>query len=370
MNRKISLFSGIYAPETGGPAKFAKSFSDFARTQNLHVGIFAYSSLPKSCSLNSFVDLFLVSNRISLFSRFVKMVFHVLNAARGNSPILVNGCFWEVAIARHLRKFQYVAKVPGDIVWERMRNNGKTSSNIDSFQNETMGLRTRTLRYFFSYSLRKAEWVIVPSQHLGKLCESWGVQQSKIVEIYNSVLFPLDPDFAITKKKFDFVTVCRLVPWKGVDEVIREVSDLAATLLVIGDGPERDSLQALATSIGADVSFIGEIPSEEVSRYLSLCSTFILNSNFEATSYALLEAQANGLLTISNEGTGSEEVISHNVTGLLCGVNSGISLNQAMKEALLGCENIEKMRTAARLSVEKNFNLEVNYRKILELCIK
>jgi glycosyltransferase involved in cell wall biosynthesis len=369
MNPKISLFSGIYAPETGGPAKFAQTFSGFASRQNFSISLFAYSSLPMFTKLNTHVELFLISNQISILKRFLLMIRFILNAAKLKDSILVNGSFWEIAIARHLSEFRYVAKVPGDIVWERLRNKGKTTVDIDNFQNESLGISSRILRYFFSFALRKAEWVIVPSSHLGKLCESWGVQKSRIVQISNSVLVPPQLKDSQNQKKFDFVTVCRLVPWKGVDEIIESVSELNANLLVIGDGPERDALEKQARTLHARVTFVGEIPPEDVSNYLIECSTFVLNSNFEATSYALIEAQAAGLLTIANEGTGSEEVITHSVTGLLCGIKSGLELSQAMKQALENVESNHKMRSAARMSVEKNFNLEINYRKILNLCI-
>jgi len=369
MNPKISLFSGIYAPETGGPAKFAQTFSEFASTQNCSIQVFAYSSKPKFEKLDSHIELFLISNQISILKRFIQMVRFVLDTAKLNNSILVNGSFWEVSIARHLRKFRYIAKVPGDVVWERLRNQGRTSADIDDFQNGPTSVSSKFLRYFFSYTLRKAEWVIVPSSHLGKLCESWGVQKSRIVLINNSVFVSQPQKVSQKPKKFDFVTVCRLVPWKGVDEIIKTASELNAKLLVIGDGPERDALEKLAHSLNARVTFVGEIPPQEVPNYLIQCSTFVLNSNFEATSYALIEAQATGLLTIANEGTGSEEVITHNETGLLCGIKSGLKLNQAMKLALENVENNQKMRLAARISVEKNFNLEVNYRKILEFCI-
>jgi glycosyltransferase involved in cell wall biosynthesis len=368
MNPKISLFSGIYAPETGGPAKFAQTFSEFVSQQNLSIRIFAYSRVPVFTELNSHVELFSISNQISILKRFFLMIRFILHAAGLKESILINGCFWEVAIARHLKKFNYIAKVPGDIVWERLRNQGKTSSDVNKFQNEPLGVSSRILRYFFSYSLRKAEWVVVPSTHLGELCESWGVQKSRIVLINNSVSVSQQRKVLQNQEKFDFVTVCRLVTWKGVDEIISSASELNANLLVIGDGPERDVLEKKAKSLNARVTFVGEIPPEEVPSYLINCSTFVLNSNFEATSYALIEAQATGLLTIANEGTGSEEVITHGVTGLLCGIKSGLKLNQAMKLALESVESNQKMRLAARISVEKNFNLEINYRKILDLC--
>jgi glycosyltransferase involved in cell wall biosynthesis len=368
MNRKISLFSGIYPPETGGPAKFAQTFSNYVTVQNRTIRVIAYSSKPLSAKLSSVNEVQLIPNNFSIPRKFLMMVGQILLSARSNHAILVNGSFWEVAIARHLRRFRYVAKVPGDVVWERVRNQGKTEKDIDSFQNASQSLRTRTLRYLFSYTLRKAEWVIVPSQHLSTLCESWGVTKEKIIRVNNSVAILPEYKQRVAAARYDFITVCRLVPWKGVDEIIQAASKLDASLLVVGEGPERNSLEILAKSLKAKVTFLGEIPQDQVSIYLKKSSVFVLNSSFEATSYALIEAQANGLLTISNEGTGSEEVITHNVTGLLCGTKSGVSLQQAMQSSLVDNTQNWSMKLNARKSVENNFNIQVNYRKILELC--
>lgn len=370
MNQKISLFSGIYSPETGGPAKFAQTFSEFAASKKHTIQVFAYSSLPLKINLNSFIELHLISNQISILKRFLYMIRNVITAAKSDNLILVNGCFWEVAIVRHFLNFKYVAKVPGDIVWERLRNRGKTAHTIETFQKESFGINAKIMRYLFSYSLRKAEWVIVPSQHLGILCQSWGINKSRIVLINNSVAIPEEQKDLAKQHEYDFVTVCRLVSWKGVNEIIECVSGLNASLLVVGDGPERATLEELSISTKANVTFVGEVPPQNVSQYLSRCSVFILNSNFEATSYALLEAQAQGLITIGNENTGSEEVITHQKTGLLCGVKSGINLEKAMKMALVNNEQNRKMRLASRLAIEQNFNSEINYKKILDLCLK
>jgi glycosyltransferase involved in cell wall biosynthesis len=158
------------------------------------------------------------------------------------------------------------------------------------------------------------------------------------------------------------------VTWKGVDQIIESVAKLNATLLVVGDGPERLKLERLAQVLEAKVSFVGQVPEGEVSNLINRSSVFVLNSNFEATSYALLEAQASELIVIANEGTGSEEVIKHGESGYLCGPNSGIDLLEAMGMArVLNSENAI-IRKNARESVIKEFNLDVNYERILRLC--
>jgi glycosyltransferase involved in cell wall biosynthesis len=81
----------------------------------------------------------------------------------------------------------------------------------------------------------------------------------------------------------------------------------------------------------------------------------------------LLEARAVGVFTISNLGTGSEEVISHMVDGLLCGNNNQMTLEQAIKIANSERSFRESAVKKAREETEKNYDLELTYKKILEI---
>jgi glycosyltransferase involved in cell wall biosynthesis len=370
MASNISLFSGIYFPDTGGPAKFAETFRDFGFSNGVDVKIFAYSGSADRDLTGRESHLHFVNSNQPVFRRYTQMIGLIFKEARSGSCLLFNGCFWEVALARHLIKFDYVAKVPGDIVWERARNTGFTDKPIDSFQCAPLSFKYRIMRYFFSYSLRKARLVIAPSNHLVELCKIWGVGEEKIVSIKNSVSVPKDLQLRLNDFDFDFVTVCRLVPWKNVDEIIIASTKLHASLLIIGDGPEYESLCRLSMRLGSNVTFLGEVPQSHVLPHLMKCSTFVLNSNFEATSYALLEAQAAGLIVIANEGTGSEEVISHGVTGFLCGTKSGMQLVDAMQLSLQDIGQTRNLRKSGRDSVMKNFSLESNYKQILELSLQ
>lgn len=368
MKRRIAIFSGIFPPETGGPAKFAETFSAYLKEQNYPVIVYAYSNRESHKWVNHERDVILIANNLPLTLRYIRMIFHILKEAWNGSLMIVNGCFWEIAIARHIKKFQYVTKVPGDIVWERARNNGKTLSSIDEYNQENQS-HYKILRYLFLFSLRKSQLTIVPSLHLAKLCKLWGILDSKVVFIGNSVSTKkFFPDLSVSKV-FDFISVCRLVPWKGVDAIIDAAAELNTRLLVVGDGPERAKLELQSRKLSANVQFMGDVSQDVLPRLLRESNAFVLNSTFEATSYALLEAQSTGLLVIANEKTGSEEVIMHNFNGFLCGPKSGMNLKEAMKKCLEVTDESINIKIEARKNVMENFSLEINYEKILRLSL-
>jgi glycosyltransferase involved in cell wall biosynthesis len=87
-----------------------------------------------------------------------------------------------------------------------------------------------------------------------------------------------------------YLSVCRLVPYKRVDLVVQAFSQLRLPLLVVGDGPERERLQALA---GPDTSFLGRCPASEVEQLLAHCRAYVY-AGLEDFGIAPVEAMAAG----------------------------------------------------------------------------
>jgi glycosyltransferase involved in cell wall biosynthesis len=81
----------------------------------------------------------------------------------------------------------------------------------------------------------------------------------------------------------------------------------------------------------------------------------------------LLEARSCGLPTIARSGTGSDEIISSGIDGILCNPESDISLDAALQDLLENSKKVESFANLARQSTLKNFNIESNYQKILDI---
>ena len=128
-------------------------------------------------------------------------------------------------------------------------------------------------------------------------------------------------------------------------------------LILIGDGPLRQALeaQALALGIGSAVRFAGA--RADVERILPALDLFVLASGTEGMSNAILEAQACGLPVVAGTVGGNAEVVCPQVTGLL--VTSGTIGEYA--EALLVMvgdpERRRRMGIAARDHAQKHFSV-------------
>lgn len=113
-------------------------------------------------------------------------------------------------------------------------------------------------------------------------------------------------------------TVGRLVPVKNLALLLRAVAgvDLRAHVVLVGDGPERASLQALAEGLGiaSRVRFLGH--SDEVRSELAAFDVFALPSRNEGMSNTLLEAMAASLAVVVSDVGGNLEIVRDGIDGL------------------------------------------------------
>lgn len=98
-----------------------------------------------------------------------------------------------------------------------------------------------------------------------------------------------------------FVAVGRLVPTKRVDRIVEHVAQAAphATLVVVGDGPERGALQSLATRSKVRTHFVGERPRSEALAWIRAADGLYFASECEGASCVLSEARALGTPVLS-----------------------------------------------------------------------
>jgi glycosyltransferase involved in cell wall biosynthesis len=124
--------------------------------------------------------------------------------------------------------------------------------------------------------------------------------------------------------RFTALSLGRLVPVKGVDDAIRAASMLAdTTLLVAGDGPERDALARLAARRGADVRLLGLVTGDARDALFAAADAFVLASRVlgsgrtEGTPTALVEAMSAGLPVVATNVGGVGALVTHARNGLL-----------------------------------------------------
>lgn len=126
-------------------------------------------------------------------------------------------------------------------------------------------------------------------------------------------------------KKYLFCTVTRLAEEKNTEFLFQSLLPLKERfgdvfkLLVIGRGPERDSLEAWVNENGLaeNVEFLGGVPNATLSAYYAAADLFLFSSKTETQGIVLLEAMSGRTPIVALEASGVCDVVRSGVNGLL-----------------------------------------------------
>jgi glycosyltransferase involved in cell wall biosynthesis len=155
--------------------------------------------------------------------------------------------------------------------------------------------------------------------------------------------------------------VGRLEAEKGVDLLIRawqRVDVPGANLVIVGNGPDRESLLRLAmeASTGCSIRFAGA--STDVRRYLHAADLFVLPSRSEGISNALLEAMASGLPVVTTDVGGNRQVIQLPHIGILVPPQDSEALAEAICRVLLQPEVRRTLGVVGRAHVAASYSAD------------
>ncbi len=159
------------------------------------------------------------------------------------------------------------------------------------------------------------------------------------------------------------VSVGRLVYYKGFEYLIRAMTRVSGKLLIVGEGPLRAKLGALASELGvADkVVFLGKIDHDYLVACYHAAQVFVLGSivRSEAFGIAQIEAMAAGLPVVNtNLDSGVPFVSLHRETGLTVPPADPEALAAAINELLDNPELRASLGRAARLRARQEFTVE------------
>lgn len=172
------------------------------------------------------------------------------------------------------------------------------------------------------------------------------------------------------KRKKKIVTMGRLVSQKNHSMLIRafariyrEFSDYS--LWIYGEGELRNELERLIENLKLKgcVYLPGNV--EDVHERIKDAEIFVLPSNYEGLSNALLEAMMMGLPCISTDCAGSDEVITQKENGLLIAVGDENQMYYAIKYMITHPKERNEMGEKAKKSVEK-FRTDIIIEKWVE----
>jgi len=102
---------------------------------------------------------------------------------------------------------------------------------------------------------------------------------------------------------------------KNLPELLHAADGVDATVVVGGDGPAREGLEALAADLGLDARFLGFLPREDLPGFYSALDAFVFPSPVETQGLVALEANACGTPVVAVDAGALSATIEDGVTG-------------------------------------------------------
>lgn len=134
-------------------------------------------------------------------------------------------------------------------------------------------------------------------------------------------------------------------------------------LLIVGDGPERDSLQTLASEAYPSAEFIGAKHGAELKPYFEQADLFVLPGT---GGLAVQEAMSYGLPVIVAKGDGTQDDLVREMNGWQIEPENYSALVSAMKNALSDTARLREMGKESFRIVSE----EINIQKMAEIFIR
>lgn len=160
-----------------------------------------------------------------------------------------------------------------------------------------------------------------------------------------------------------WIHVANIRPVKDQETLVRafararEIAARPQTLAIVGDGPARPALEALAGSLGLGgaVRFLGF--RDDVPRWLAAADGFVLSSRSEAMPMSLLEGMAAGLYPVATDVGGVREVIRQG-EGCLVRPGDPEALGRAMAAAADDAPRSREGAAAGAARVRHEYSVE------------
>lgn len=219
----------------------------------------------------------------------------------------------------------------------------------------------RVVRRTFAH----AQLVLANSAGTERRCRALGAQATTVVHLGTDV--PAEPTpHADANRPPTLVTVGHLVARKRHADVIEALAVLAPRhdglrYVVVGDGPERAALEALAARRGVRdrVEFTGQLPPAEARSRAAAADLFVLPSVDEAFGVAYVEAMAAGVPAIGCEGEDGPGEIAAAGPGLVQVPPRNPTALATELDRLLDDEALPALGRQARSTVEHAFTWEI-----------
>lgn len=374
----IANFTNTYLPVISGVVRSVRSFRDELTRQGHNVFIFAqehadfvdkdpfifrYPSLnlptgvdiPAAIPLSPFMDRLLPAIKLDVIHTHHPFLLGQTAATKAHELNL------PLVFTFHTQYREYTHYVP---------------FSADTVQNFLKNAVDRWLEDF----MRRCQHIIIPSESMREIL----VNQYGLKDRFTVIPTGIDLEAYQTasgdgirkkrhwEKDLVMISVGRLAPEKNWPLLLQATALVLKDhphfrFVLIGDGPERKNLEALAKELGIRkrVTFLGSIAFSDIPDYMKAANLFGFASVTETQGLATLEAMAAGLPVVAVDGSGTRDILKHGQQGYLV-KNSAEALAAGIKKMLSAPDRMQRFAEAAYKKAQ-SFNIEALTQKLLDV---
>jgi len=353
---------GIFPPDIGGPATFVPKIAKYFQDElNYEIEILTLSD-NKNSNINDDFSVKRIDRNLPIIYRWLKTIFTIYKLGKNKDLIFVNGLGTEATVANIFLKKKIIRKIVGDPVWERAYSKAKISESFDEFQVKNYGFSISLQKKVRSFSIKKSDIVVTPSQHLKNFILNLGFK-NKIEIINNGVFIPEENTNIFTNDQINITIVSRLVSHKNIKKIIRAISDLNDPLIylnIIGDGPELNQLQkiSLESNNKDNIIFHGKLNRDEINHIFLNSDIYIQASNYEGLPHSLLEAMSYGIPVLCTPVGECKEILGNEDRGYILDLPVSKNNIKSKISEIIGEKNIaNKKSEKGKAFVTEKYNL-------------
>lgn len=224
-----------------------------------------------------------------------------------------------------------------------------------------------------------ADYVFTHSNYNKTQLIRLGITEDKIKVIYRGIKIDSNVTHNIVNKMINtinptFLTGCRLIKEKGVDEVISIFNQILSNfpnsiLYIVGDGPEKHNLTRIVSNLGIEqnVVFLGHINQNLFFDYMCRSDFFVLMTRYNGDRLpnVLKEAMYRKCICITTISRGISELICHEKNGLILDKKEDV-VNYLKSLKNTNRVQLNDITGNAQFSIIKNFNSENTIRNYIQ----
>ncbi len=372
----IANFTNTYLPVISGVVRSVRSFRDELTRKGHNVFIFAqehadyvdvdpfifrYPSLnlptgvdiPAAIPISPFIDRLLPAVKLDVIHTHHPFLLGQTAAAKAqelNLPLVFT-------FHTQYREYTHYFPFPAETVQNFLKN------AVDRWLQDFM---------------RRCQHIIIPSESMREtLVNTYGLKNNFTViptgidmEAYRTASGEKIRKRRRWEKDIVMISIGRLAPEKNWSTLMHAAALVLKDIphfrfVLIGDGPDRKSLEDLATELGIRkrVIFTESLSFSETPSYMKAANLFGFASITETQGLATLEAMAAGLPVVAVDASGTCDILKHGQQGYLV-ENSAEALAAAIKKLISNPERMQKFAEAAYKKAQ-SFNIECLTEKLL-----